>query len=64
MLEGVAWARQVDGGLWETLGGHTLPLLKDLGFSQRKGLQGPGWVVPGLRGDVICWVSQAGTRLS
>lgn len=47
MLGGVAWARQVDGGLWETLGGHTLPLLKDLGvFSEERT---PGSRVGGAR---------------
>ena len=34
MLEGVAWARQVD--VWETQGGHAMPLLKDWGLLGRK----------------------------
>lgn len=27
----VAWSREVDAVLWDTQGGHTLPLLKDPG---------------------------------
>lgn len=41
-------ARQVDVRLWETQGGHMLPLLKDPGFFLEE--RTLGWMVPGLQG--------------
>lgn len=49
VLEGVAWpGRLMDVRLWETQGGHMLPLLKDPGFFLEE--RTLGWMVPGLQG--------------
>lgn len=42
VLEGVAWARQADVRLWETRGGHALPLLKDWALLGRKDVRVDG----------------------
>lgn len=55
-------------GGWRALGDprgtYTASVEGPGGFLRGKDSQGPGWVVPGFQSDVICWVSQAGTRLS
>lgn len=54
VLEGVAWARQVDVRLWGTQGGHGLPLLKDWGFAWKKGRKGGRYQALGVRSCVRC----------
>lgn len=47
MLDQVAWARQADVRLWETQGGHMVPLLKDPGVFL--GEKTVGWMYQAFR---------------